>query len=116
MKPVAVTVGIPVRDLDVAVAWYRHAFGLGEPDLRPMDRLAEFDLGSFWLQLAVSPDHAGGEGISLNISVESAAAEQKRFAGLGLDVTEVERFEGAVEFFQLSDPDGNTIGFVTELE
>jgi hypothetical protein len=30
-------------------------------------------------------------------------------------VSDLERYEGVVEFFELRDPDGNTIGFVTEL-
>jgi predicted enzyme related to lactoylglutathione lyase len=115
MKARAVTVGIPVRDLEQAVEWYRSAFELAEPDLRPLDGLAEFDLGSFWLQLAHAPELAGTEGISVNISVEDATAERGRLAALGIDVSEVQRFEGVVEFFQVTDPDGNGIGFVTEL-
>lgn len=110
-----VTVGIPVKDLTHALAWYRAAFELAEPDLVPTEGLAEFDLGAFWLQLAESPDAAGGEGISVNISVADARAEQARLDGLGLDTTPVQRIDGVVEFFELSDPDGNKIGFVTEL-
>lgn len=115
MKPNAVTVGIPVRELDQAIAWYRSAFELGEPDQRPMDGLAEFDLGPFWLQLAVNPDLAGHEGISVNISVKDATAQQHRLSKLGLTVTPVQHFEGAVDFFELTDLDANKIGFVTEL-
>ncbi|ACZ22595.1 hypothetical protein Sked_26910 [Sanguibacter keddieii DSM 10542] len=59
MRPKAVSVGIPVRDLVAATTWYRSAFGLDEPDLQPV--------------------------------------------------------EGVVDLFELTDPDGNTIGFVTEL-
>lgn len=54
-------------------------------------------------------------GISLNLSVPDASAEHARFASLGLNVSEVQRFEGVVEFFTLTDPDGNKFGFVTEL-
>jgi predicted enzyme related to lactoylglutathione lyase len=115
MKAKAVTVGIPVRDLESAVAWYREAFDLGEPDLVPMEGLVEFDLGPFWLQLALAPQLAGQEGISVSISVEAASTEQAKLVERGLVVTEVQRFEGVVEFFELTDPDGNKIGFVTEL-
>lgn len=114
MKANAVTVGIPVSNLDNAVLWYQRALELGAPDQIPFDGLVEFDLGAFWLQLAASPA-AGSGGISLNISVESAAAEQSRLASLGLTVSELERYEGVVEHFELTDPDGNKIGFVTEL-
>jgi len=115
MKFSAVTVGIPVKDLPSAVAWYRAAFELGEPDVIPMEGLAEFDLGPFWLQLAESPDTAGIDGMSLNLSVADATAERQRFAGLGLAVSELQHIEGVVDYFELTDPDGNTLGFVTEL-
>ncbi|MFC4555374.1 VOC family protein [Georgenia faecalis] len=115
MQAKAVTVGIPVRDLERAVAWYRSALELGEPNLRPMDGLAEFNLGPFWLQLALAPELAGIAGISVNISVDDATAEHRRFTEMGLQVTPVQRFEGVVEFFELIDLDGNAIGFVTEL-
>ncbi|MBB5641124.1 VOC family protein [Cryobacterium roopkundense] len=115
MKAEAVTVGVPVRDLDLAIAWYQSAFELGEPDQIPMDGLAEFDLGALWLQLALSPELAGSYGLSLNIGVKDASAEQQKFAERGLTVTALQRFEGAVEFFEVTDRDGNKIGFVTEL-
>jgi predicted enzyme related to lactoylglutathione lyase len=115
MKAETITVGVPVRDLHLAIAWYQAAFELGEPDQIPLDGLAEFDLGAFWLQLALAPELAGREGISLNISVQDASAEHQGFIDRGLTVTELQRFEGVVEFFELTDLDGNKIGFVTEL-
>ncbi|MCR2784534.1 MULTISPECIES: VOC family protein [unclassified Microbacterium] len=115
MQAKAVTIGVPVRDLERAVDWYQNAFELAEPDLRPLDGLAEFNLGSFWLQLAFAPELAGVDGISANISVEDARGEHRRLNGLGLEVSPIQRFEGVVEFFELTDLDGNKIGFVTEL-
>ena len=115
MRARAVTVAVPVRDLDRAIAWYQAALELSEPDLVPMDGLAEFDLGPFWLQLALAPERAGSHGVSINISVEDASAERRRLATTGLSVSEVQRFEGVVEYFELTDLDGNKIGFVTEL-
>jgi catechol 2,3-dioxygenase-like lactoylglutathione lyase family enzyme len=115
MEAKAVTVGVPVRDLERAIEWYRAAFGLGEPDLVPMEGLAEYDLGAFWLQLAAAPERAGREGLTVNISVADARGLRDDLAGKGLEVSELQRFEGVVEFFALTDLDGNTIGFVTEL-
>ena len=115
MEARTVTVGIPVHDLAAAVRWYRSAFDLGEPDQVPMDGLAEFDLGAFWLQLVADPELAGRAGISVNISVADASIEQQKLASRGLTVTDLQRFEGVVEFFELTDLDGNKIGFVTEL-
>lgn len=80
-----------------------------------MEGLAEFDLGSFWLQLARAPEHAGVEGLSVNLSVTNAAGERQRLADLGLTVTEVQHFEKVMDFLELRDLDGNKIGFVTEL-
>lgn len=115
MKAETVTVGIPVRDLKRAITWYQSAFELGDPEQIPLEDLAEFDLGAFWLQLVLAPELAGGEGIAVNISVKDACAQRQSFAGRGLIVTELRRFEGVVEFFELTDLDCNKIGFVTEL-
>lgn len=115
MNPTAVTIGIPVSDLVTATAWYRTAFSLNEPDLEPIEGIVEFDLGLFWLQLVSAPDAAGGSGISVNISVADAASERDRLDAIGCAVTDLARVDGVVEFFTLTDPDGNEIGFVTEL-
>ncbi|WP_213816608.1 VOC family protein [Glaciihabitans sp. dw_435] len=115
MKFNEATIGIPVTDLARATAWYQNAFDLGAPDQEPLPGLAEWNLGPVWLQLAELPDTADVEGISLNISVDDATATQLLFADKGLTVSDVQRFEGAVEYFELTDPDGNAIGFVTEL-
>ncbi|WP_104082890.1 hypothetical protein [Cryobacterium sp. Y11] len=87
MKAETVTVG--VRDLDRAIALYQSAVELGETDQITLDGLAEFDLGAFWLQLALAPDLAGRDGISVNISVQNAAVERERFVDQGLTVTEL---------------------------
>jgi hypothetical protein len=89
MKAETVTVGVPVRDLDRAIALYQSAVELGEPDQITLDGLAEFDLGAFWPQLALAPDLAGRDGISVNISVQNAAVERERFVDQGLTVTEL---------------------------
>ena len=115
MNAETVTVGIPVRDLDLAISWYQSAFELGEPDLIPMEGLAEFDLVAFWLQLSLAPELAGGDGISVNISVKDASTERQKFAKRNLTVSELQRIDGVVEFFELTDLDGNKIGFATEL-
>ena len=96
MKAETVTVGVPVRDLDLAIAWYQSAFELGEPDQIPLDGLAEFDLSAFWLQLALAPELAGRGGISVNISVQDASVERQRFADQDLSVTELQRFLGSL--------------------
>ena len=115
MEFTAATVGIPVRDLDAAVGWYRAALGLGEVDLAPGEGMVEFNVGPVWLQLALDLEHAGAEGISVTLSVADATAEHARFVERGLEVSGIQRYDGVVEFFTLTDPDGNKLGFVTEL-
>lgn len=115
MRAAAVTVSVGVRDLDQAVSWYRAALGLGEPDLVPAEGLVEFDLGAVWLQLALAPDRAGVRGIGVNISVADVRVLQMQLRVAGLKVSDVQRFEGAVDFCELIDLDGNAIGLVTEL-
>lgn len=115
MDAKTLTVGVPVRDLDLAVAWYQRALELGQPEMLPIDGLVEFNLGAFWLQLALSPETAGGDGLTANISVDDATGEHRRLSALGLAVSELQRFEGVVEYFVLTDPDGNKLGIVTEL-
>jgi predicted enzyme related to lactoylglutathione lyase len=115
MRAKAVTIGVPVHDLEAAVAWYTSAFKLGEPAQIPLEGLIEFNLGPFWLQLVLAPQLAGHEGLSVNISVEDAAEEHARFTKLGLQVSELQRIADVVDFFELTDMDGNKIGFVTEL-
>lgn len=51
----------------------------------------------------------------MNVSVGDVRELRARLSASGLVVSEVERFDGAVDFCELTDPDGNTIGFVTEL-
>jgi predicted enzyme related to lactoylglutathione lyase len=115
MRATGVTVGLPVRDLESATRWYQSVFNLGDPDLEPVEGLVEFNVGPFWLQLAHRPADAGHRGITVNFSVPDAGAERQRLANLGYDVSELQRFEEVVEVFELRDPDGNEIGFVTEL-
>ncbi|MEO7349464.1 MAG: hypothetical protein ABIW32_06375 [Terrimesophilobacter sp.] len=47
--------------------------------------------------------------------MKDASTERQKFAQRDLSVSELTRIEGVVEFFELTDLDGNKIGFVTEL-
>jgi len=128
MRATGVTVSVPVSDLDQAVAWYQRAFELGEPDQIPMEGMVEFNLGAVWLQLDLLPsaalpdislgdsiDGSGNDGVLVILTVEDARAEHGRFTELGLVVSDIQHYEGVVDFFELTDLYGNSIGFVTEL-
>lgn len=106
------TVGLPVSDPGHAVRWYRQVFGLGEPDLAPADGVVEFQVGPVWLQLSmapVAPITPAAAGTVTRFGVADAGAERTRLARLGIAVGPLEHVEGAVDYFDFTDPDGNRL-------
>ncbi len=103
------TVGLPVSDLQAAVAWYRRAFELADPDVEPADGVVEFQLGPVWLQLDEGSCTRSGAETVLRVGVADAAGERSRLAELGVAVGELTHVEGAVDFFAFADPDGNQL-------
>lgn len=110
MKVTSVTVGLPVRDLQQAESWYRRAFELAEPAISPAPGLLELPLGSIDLQLVEDPAPRAGAMNGLRVGVDDAAAEHQRLTALGIELSPLENVPGAVDFFDFSDPDGNTLG------
>jgi lactoylglutathione lyase len=110
MNLTSVTVGLPVRDLRRAEDWYRKVFELTGPAVEPAPGLVELTLGSIDLQLI--EDLAGQPGAQngLRVGVDDAAAEHERLTALGLDLDPVQHVPGAVDYFDFTDPDGNTLG------
>jgi predicted enzyme related to lactoylglutathione lyase len=104
-----VTVGLPVSDLGRAVRWYQEVFGLGEPDLAPADGVLEFQVGPVWLQLSAAPPAPSATGTVTRFGVADAGAERSRLARLGVAVGPLEHVEGAVDYFDFTDPDGNRL-------
>lgn len=105
----SVTVGLPVGDLGRAVRWYQEVFGLGEPDLAPADGVLEFQVGPVWLQLSAAPVAPSAAGTVTRFGVADAGAERSRLARLGVAVGPLEHVEGAVDYFDFTDPDGNRL-------
>jgi predicted enzyme related to lactoylglutathione lyase len=105
-----VTAGLPVSDLGRAVLWYQEVFGLGEPDLAPADGVLEFQVGPVWLQLSAAPVAPSAAGTVTRFGVADAGAERARLARLGVAVGPLEHVEGAVDYFDFTDPDGNRLG------
>jgi catechol 2,3-dioxygenase-like lactoylglutathione lyase family enzyme len=110
MKVTSVTVGVPVRDLGAAESWYRRVFEVTGPAVEPAPGLRELTLGSIDLQLIEDPDAKPGAQNGLRVGVDSAAAEHERLTALGLTLDPVEHVPGAVDYFDFTDPDGNTLG------
>ncbi|HTF47979.1 MAG TPA: VOC family protein [Pseudonocardia sp.] len=104
-----------MSDLPRAVEWYRQVFELGEPDLEPADGVVEFQLGSVWLQLGEEPTARSGAEVVTRFGVVDARAERDRIAALGVQVGPLEHVEGAVDYCDFVDPDGNVLSFYSEL-
>jgi predicted enzyme related to lactoylglutathione lyase len=101
------TVGLAVSDLPAARAWYEKVFELGDPSLLPMEGVAEYNLGSFWLQL--DSVEVRESSTVLRLGVEDIDAEHARFAELGVDADEITRIPDLLSYFDFRDIDGNVL-------
>jgi predicted enzyme related to lactoylglutathione lyase len=108
MDITSVTVGLPVTDLEASCLWYGAVFERTEPDLEPEDGVAEYEVGGIWIQLSVD-DQAEDNPVSVRFGVDDVAAQHARIGALGIDVGPVECVDGAVDWFDVRDPDGNVL-------
>jgi catechol 2,3-dioxygenase-like lactoylglutathione lyase family enzyme len=115
MDVTSVTVGLPVSDLTAAMHWYRRVLDLPDPDLEPAEGVVEFALGPVWLQLGEEPTARSGAEAVLRLGVADVARERERLLGLGVAVGPVEHVEGAVDYVDLCDPDGNRLSLYSLL-
>ena len=101
-----------VSDIEKSLVWYKK--WLGEPDVVPMERVAEYELNKdVWLQLS----YEGTEKIeksSIIIGIEDIKSCKKTFGNNGIETGEIQDYE-IVLVFDIHDPDGNRISFVQEL-
>jgi predicted enzyme related to lactoylglutathione lyase len=108
MDITSVTVGLPVSDLEASCLWYGAVFERVEPDLEPDEGVAEYEVGGIWIQLLEDP-HADENPATVRFGVDDVAAQHSRIAALGIDVGPIERVDGAVDWFDVRDPDGNVL-------
>ncbi|SEC86201.1 VOC family protein [Streptomyces melanosporofaciens] len=97
----------PVRDIDIAVAWYERL--LGRPaDTRPMPSLADWHLTEGgWLQVFEDAEHAGSTLLNLEVpDLDRALAE---LAEHGLTAGPVRTGGQRTRIAALEDPDGNRV-------
>jgi glyoxylase I family protein len=102
---------VPVADIDTARDWYERLLGR-TPDNHPMEGLAEWrvtDTG--WLQVWEDPDRAGTA--LLNFAVDDLAVHLDDLASRGLSPGEVQTVNKGVQLTAVTDPDGNTITFIS---
>lgn len=98
---------IHVDDHDAAVDWYTLLFGR-EPDRRPMEPSAEWELGDGrGIQVYRDPDRAGGHDVIVGVDdVDSALAE---LATRGITGEAYTVPSGQFRLAELTDPAGNTV-------
>jgi len=109
MKVTSATVGLPVRDLAAAEAWYRRVFELTAPAVEPAPGVVEIVLGPIDLQFSEEPPERTGAQVTLRLGVEDASADYERLTGLGLALGPLEHVPGVVDYFDFVDPDGNAL-------
>lgn len=114
MRITSVTIGIPVSDLEASKRWYEEVFELSAVDLEPADGVVEYEIGGCWLQLGQEGVSAASE-TAVRFGVDNVIREQARLARLGVQSSEVEHVEGAVDFFEFRDPDGNLLSMYSVL-
>ena len=110
MRITSVTVGLPVRDLDAAMRWYTRVLELGPPELAPADGVVEFEVGPVWLQLGADPGVQPSD-VALRFGVSDVQGVHRRLTDLRLEPGDIEHVPGAVDYFDLRDPDGNLLSF-----
>ncbi|MET9531250.1 MULTISPECIES: VOC family protein [unclassified Streptomyces] len=100
----------PVTDIETSAAWYERL--LGRPaDTRPMETLADWHItGSGWIQVFVSPEHAGKA--LLNLAVDDLDTVLAELAGRGLTAGGVQPGGERARFAALHDPDGNRVTLI----
>ncbi len=99
--------GIPVSDLDVAVAWYERLAGR-PPDLKPNPTEAAWQLaGNGWIYVVADAERAGTALHTL--LVEDLDSFVAAAAGRGIATGPVEDIGDSVRHALLADPDGNRL-------
>jgi len=108
MDITSVTVGLPVTDIEASCLWYGAVFERTEPDLEPEDGIAEYEVGGIWIQLYEDED-AEENPVSVRFGVDDVRAQHTRIGALGIDIGPIECVDGAVDWFDVRDPDGNVL-------
>jgi predicted enzyme related to lactoylglutathione lyase len=111
-----VAVGLPVSDLARSVQWYQRVLELAEPDLEPADGVVEFQVGPVWLQLGKDSTARSGAEVVTRFGVADAGRERERLEAMGVAVGPLEHVQGAVDYFDFADPDGNALSMYSEVQ
>lgn len=106
--------GIPVADLDRALAWYERLWGR-PADLVPNGNEAAWQLGeASWVYVVGDADRAGN-GL-LTILVGDLERHVAELAERGLATEPIDTIPGVVSKAEIADPEGNRITFGQPLD
>lgn len=97
---------ITVSDLARSREWYSKLFGKG-PDLEPFPGNVEFKIGGAWVQ--ISEGRVNPSSWSLQVEVKDLSLERERLRMDGITASEIGKVPGVISWFDLSDPDGNSM-------
>ncbi len=97
---------IHVNDVSRSREWYSRLFGKG-PDLEPFPGNVEFKIGGAWVQIVEGEMKPSSW--ALLLEVRDLPRERQRLREANIDATEVRTNANVISWFDLTDPDGNTM-------
>jgi len=97
---------ISVNDLTRSREWYTRLFGKG-PDLEPFPGNVEYKIGGAWGQ--INSGKVQPSSWSLELEVKDLVHERQRLRENQIEATEIKTIPGVISFFDIKDPDGNTM-------
>jgi catechol 2,3-dioxygenase-like lactoylglutathione lyase family enzyme len=104
---------VATRDYAAARAWYTRILGR-EPELEPIDRVAEWQItATAWLQLVEDADRAGKSAVRLGVSDLAAQIAELNDAGIATGEPVV--IADVVTVVDVADLDGNEVSFVEDI-
>jgi predicted enzyme related to lactoylglutathione lyase len=97
---------IPVSSLSKSREWYSRLFGK-VLDLEPFPGNVEFRVGGAWVQIMSGKVQPSSW--SLQLEVRDLAHERERLRKNMIDATEIKTVSDVISYFDVKDPDGNTM-------
>src|SRR6266699_6779340 len=97
---------ITVSDHAKSKEWYSRLFGKG-PDLEPFPGNVEFKVGGAGVQISKGKVQASSW--SLQLGVQDLSRERERLREARIGATEIKTVPNVISYFDLNDPDGNTM-------
>ena len=101
-----------VSDIEQSLEWYKK--WLGEPDVIPMEGIAEYKLSqNAWLQLSCD-EEKGQEKSAIVLGVEDVNMAKRTLEECGIETGKIVDYE-VVLIFDIFDIDGNKITLAQEV-